>query len=168
MLLMSSSLGGWAQLRPSRLQEALRHASGDQTLRLVSEVYQLMLRGEIPEDMRLWICGSSLMQQRKPTGSLRPVAEGETLCRLCSKVAVELMGSSSRSILEPIQVGVRTRAGCESVVHTTRHWTDTFCDDPGRIPVLVDLATAFNCVSRGAVLSTVRQLFPWMTPWADM
>ena len=33
--------------------------------------------------------------------------------------------------------------------------------------VLIDLANAFNCVSRGAVLSAVRTHFPWLAPWAD-
>ena len=33
--------------------------------------------------------------------------------------------------------------------------------------VLLDLSNAFNCVSRGAVLSAVRRHFPWMAPWAD-
>ena len=154
-------------LRPSHLQEALRHSSGDRTLRLISEVVQLMLRGEIPEDIRPWICGASLMALRKPNGPLRPVAVGESLRRLCSKVAVELMGSSVRSILEPTQVGVQTKAGCEAVTHTTRQWTQTVCDDPDRVLVLLDLSNAFNCVSRGAVLSAVRRHFPWMTPWAD-
>ena len=79
-----------------------------------------MLRGEVPEGIRQWICGTSLMALRKPNGSLRPVAVGESLRRLCSKVAVELMGSSVKSILEPLQVGVQTKAGCEAVIHTTR------------------------------------------------
>ena len=99
--------------------------------------------------------------------SLRPVAVGESLRRLCSKVAVELMGSSVRSILEPIQVGVQMKAGCEAIIHTTRLCTKSFCDDPDRVLVLLDLSDAFNCVSRGAVLSAVRRHFPWMAPWAD-
>ena len=48
-----TSGAGPSGLRPSHLQEALRHSSGDQTLGLVSEVLQLMLRGEVP------CCGSS-------------------------------------------------------------------------------------------------------------
>ena len=79
-----------------------------------------MLLGEIPEDIRQWIRGASLMALCMRNGSLRPVAVGESLRRLCSKVAVELMGSSVRSILEPIQVGVQTKAGCEAIIHTTR------------------------------------------------
>ena len=94
--------------RTSHLQEALRHSSSDQTPRLLSEVIQMMLRGEIPEDVRPWVCGVSLMALRKPNNSIRPAAVGETLRRLCSKVAIELMGSSVRSILEPVQVGVHT------------------------------------------------------------
>ena len=73
------------------------------------------------------------------------------------------MGSSIRSYPGWVQ----TRAGCESFAHTTRRWTKTFCDDPDRVLVLVDLANAFNCVLRGAVLSAVRKHLPWMTPWAD-
>ena len=126
-----------------------------------------MLRGEIPDDIRPWICGASLMALRKPNGSLRPVAVGESLRRLCSKVAVALMGSSVRNILEPIQVKVQTKAGCESIIHATRQWTKTFCGDPDRVLLLLDLSNAFNCVSRGEVLSAVRRHFSWMTPWAD-
>ena len=65
---------GPSGLRPSHLQEALRHSSGDQTLRLVSEVIQLMLLGEIPEHTRPGFAARSLMALRKPNGSLRPVA----------------------------------------------------------------------------------------------
>ena len=58
-----------------------------------------------------------------------------SLRMLCSKVCVDLMGSSVHSILEP-------------------------GDDPDRVLVLIDLANAFNCVLRGAVLSAVRTHFP--------
>ena len=163
-----TSGAGPSGLRPSHLQEVLRHSSGDQTLRLISEVIQLMLRGEIQDDIRPWICGASLMALRKPNGSLRPVAVSESLRRLYSKVAVELMGSSVRTILVPIQVGVQTKKqGARLSFHTTRQWTKTFCGDPDRVLLLLDLSNAFNCVSRAAVLSAVRRHFPWMTPWAD-
>ena len=123
-----------------------------------------MMRGEIPDDVRPWVCGASLMALRKPNGSLRPVAVGETLRRLCSKVCVELMGSSLHSILEPIQVGVQTKF---TVVHATRQWTHSFRDGCDRVLVFTDLSNAFKCVSRGAVLSAVRTHFPWLAPWAD-
>ena len=39
--------------------------------------------------------------------------------------------------------------------------------DPDRVLVLLDLSNAFDCVSRGAVLSAVRSHFPWLALWAD-
>ena len=162
-----TSGAGPSGLRPSHLQDALRYSSGDLTLRLLAEVVSLMMKGELPEDIRPWLCGAALMALRKPNKSLRPVAVGETLRRLCSKVCVDVMGSSIRSILEPVQVGVQTKFGCEAIVHVTRQWSHTFRDDPDRVLALVDLSNAFNCVSRGAVLSAVRTHFPWLAPWAD-
>ena len=122
----STSGAGPSGLRPSHLQNALRYSSNDQTLRLLSEVVLLMLRGEIPDDVRPSVCGASLMALRKPNGSLRPMAVGETLRRLCSKVCVDLMGSSLHSILEPIQVGVQTKFGCAPTLFTPPG-KDTLC-----------------------------------------
>ena len=103
-----------------------------------------MLRGEVLEDIRPWICGASSMALREPNGSLRPVAAGESLRGLCCKVATELVGSSIRSILELVQVGVQTKAGCEAVVHTTRQWTKSFCDDPDRVLTWPTPSTVFR------------------------
>ena len=58
----STSGAGPSRLRPSHLQDALRHSSSDKTLRLQSEVVLLMMRGEIPEvfgrgfvELRSWL-----------------------------------------------------------------------------------------------------------------
>ena len=84
-----------------------------------------------------------------------------------ARLPIDLMGSSVRSILEPVQVLVQTRFSCEAVVHTTWQWANTFRDDPDRVLVLIGLANTVNCVSRGAVLSATRIHFPWLAPWAD-
>ena len=163
----ATSGAGPSGLRPSHLQDALRYSSGDLTLRLLAEVTSMLLKGELPDDIRPWLCGASLMALRKPNNSLRPIAVGETLRRLCGKVCVDLMGSAISSTLEPTQVGVRTKFGCEAVIHATRQWAHVHRDDPDRVLALVDLSNAFNCVSRGAVLTAVRTHFPWLAPWAD-
>ena len=41
------------------------------------------------------------MALRKPNGSLRPIAIGETIRRLTSKVAVDLITERAREIFEP-------------------------------------------------------------------
>ena len=125
-----------------------------------------MMKGEIPEDVRPWVCGASLMALRKPNGSFRPVAFGERFVRFAARF-VSISWGPQYTILEPVQVDVQARFGCETVAHTTRQWAHTFRDDPDRVLVLIDLANAIYCVSRGTVLSAVRTHFPWLAPWAD-
>ena len=57
----ATSGAGPSGLRPSHLQDALRYSSGDLTLRLLAEVTSMMIKGELPEDIRPWLCGASLM-----------------------------------------------------------------------------------------------------------
>ena len=99
-------------LRPSHLQEAMRLASGDHLLSLLAEVVQLLLQGRVTLTVVPWLCGASLMALRKPSGALRPFALGETLRRVTSKIALELMGSKIQNVLEPNQIGVGTSFNC--------------------------------------------------------
>ena len=62
----------------------------------------ILLQGEVPEVVRPYICGASIMALRKPNGTLRPIAIGETFRRLTSKIAVELITERARVILKPL------------------------------------------------------------------
>ena len=64
----STSGAGRSGLRLSHVREALRPASSDLLLRLLSEVVCLMLQGEVPEAVRPYVCGASIMALRKPNG----------------------------------------------------------------------------------------------------
>ena len=103
----STSGAGRSGLRPSHLRDAMPPASSDLLLRLITEVVNLLLQGEVPETVRPFVCGASIMALRKPNGTLRPIAVGETLRRVTSKVAVELISERARTILEPLQLGVK-------------------------------------------------------------
>ena len=124
------------------------------------------LQGEVPEAVRPFVCGASIMALRKPNGTLRPIA-GETIRRITSKVAVELLSEQARTILEPLQLGVKTPNGCEAIIHTTRQWFHKHRSDPTKTAVSVDISNAFNTVHRSAVLQSVRTHFPSLVPWVD-
>ena len=51
----SASCAGPAGFVPRIPRRLLRYASGDQTLSLISEVVQMMLRGEFPDDVGPWV-----------------------------------------------------------------------------------------------------------------
>ena len=158
---------GRSGLRPSHVRDALRPASSDLLLRLLSEVVSIMLRGEVPEVIRPYVCGASIMALRKPNGSLRPIAVGETVRRLASKIAVDFISEHARVILEPLQLGVKTPNGCEAIVHTARQWLHRHRSDANKVALSVDISNAFNSVHRSAVLRSVRVHFPSLAPWVD-
>ena len=161
----STSGAGRLGLRPSHIRDATRPASSDPLFRLITEVVNLLLQGEVPESIRPFVCGASIMALRKPNGTLRPIAVGETLRRITSKVAVELISDQARTILEPIQLGVKTPNGCEAIVHTTRQWFHRHRSDPSKTAVSVDISNAFNTMNRSAVLQSIRTHFSSLAPW---
>ena len=107
------------------------------------------------------------MALRKPNGTLRPIAVGEIIRRLTSKVAVELIAERARVLLEPLQLGVKTPNGCEAIVHTARQWLHRHRSDVNKVAVSVDVSNAFNTVYRSAVLRAARVHFPSLVPWID-
>ena len=151
----STSGAGRSGLRPSHVRDALRPASSD------------LLLGEVPESIRPYVCGVSIMALRKPTGSLRPIAILETIRWLTSKVAVDLITERAREIFEPLQLGVKTPNVCEAIIHVARQWFSRNRTDPDKVAVSVDVSNAFNTVHRAAVLRAVRVHFPSLTPWVD-
>ena len=168
----STSGAGRSGLRPSHVRDALRPASSDMLLRLLSEVVCLMLQGEVPEAVRPSVCGASIMTLRKPNGSLRPIAVGETIRRLASKIAVDLISERARVVLEPLQLAVKTPNGCEAFFHTARQWLHRqwlhrHRSDVDKVVLSVDISNAFNSVHRSAVRRSVRVNFPSLAPWVD-
>ena len=155
----STSGEGGSGLRPSHVRDALRPASSDLLLRLLSEVVSLLVREKFPS--------ASIVALRKPNGSLRPIAIGETIRRLTSKVAVDLITERAREIFEPLQLGVKTPNGCKAIIHVARQWLSRHRTNPDKVAVSVDVSNAFSTVHRAAVLRAVRVHFPSLSQWVD-
>ena len=165
---LSTSGAGRSGLRPSHIRDAMRPASSDLLLCLITEVVNLLLQGDRSRvGTSTFVCGASIMALRKPNGTLRPIAVGETIRRITSKVAVELISDRARTFLEPLQLGVKTSNGCEAIIHTTRQWFHRHRSDPSKTAISVDISNAFNTVHRSAVLQSVRTHFPSLAPWVD-
>ena len=162
-----STGAGPSGLRPQHLRDALVPGLADEFSRKLTDVLNILVKGDTPNGIRPWICGASLMALRKDSGDHRPVAVGETLRRLAAKVLLCSYKNTLREYLEPCQVGVGTRGGCEAVVHTCRQWIARNKQDNRKILVKVDISNAFNCVDRSAVLQAVRRVAPELTPFVD-
>ena len=91
------------------------------------------------------MAGGSLVALRKGAQDVRPIAVGESLCRLTSKCLCVIKEDAS-AFLQPFQFGVALPQGCEKVIHSLRHCLDDHWHDPGFVCMKVDMKNAFNLV----------------------
>eukprot|EP00171_Calliarthron_tuberculosum_P010820 IDg10820t1 len=124
--------------RKNGLQEALAAGLGD------------LANGKGPPDLAPWLAGAPLTALRKDNDGVRPIAVGETIQRLTSSLLLARNAAEARDQPTPLQIGVATPARCEAAVHAVRELAHKYRDD-GRLGLLqVDLANAFNVVSRAS------------------
>ena len=158
---------GPSGLRPQHLKDALVPGWQDELLRQVTQLANLLLSGSALAEVQPWLCGATLTALPKPTGDLRPVAVGEVWRRLTSKVAARTATDELRPHFEPIQLGVGSKGGCESIVHVARQWLQRNRTNPDKVLVTIDLSNAFNSVDRSAFLTEARRLCHDLVPWLD-
>ena len=161
------SAAGPSSLRPQHLKDALVPGLKDEVIANLLKFIELMARGGAPASLQQWVSGGSLVALPKKDGGLRPIAVGETWRRLVGKVLVASCTEDISMYLQPLQVGVGTRNGCESVIHVVRQWCGRHQADEDRVLALMDLSNAFNSVDRSAFREAVRRIAPSLAPWVD-
>ena len=68
-----------------------------------------------------YLCGATLLPNRKKNGGLRPIAVGEVLHHLTSKCLSSHAQRDAFQYLTPHQVGVGAKVGYESIVHSASY-----------------------------------------------
>ena len=87
---------------------------------LLTALVRKAYMGELPTDVAPYMMAGTLLPFSKPAGGIRPIAVGETLRRLISKVFVILLKPKMLDLFTPTQVGVAIPAAPEQVCHTLR------------------------------------------------
>jgi len=85
-----------------------------------------LLSGNGPSCLVPWLCGAPLTTLLKKSGDIRPIAVGEVLRRLVSRLCCLAVRPSLPHIFLPYgQVGFGIPGGLESAIHITCHFV--FC-----------------------------------------
>ena len=95
-----------------------------------------------------------------------PIAISGTGYRFAGVCALLTYGRGIGACLVPLQVGVGTRGGTETAVHTL---ASALADDPEAVVISVDMANAFNNIHRAEMFAAVQQSAPALLPmvqWA--
>ena len=160
------SAPGASRLRAIHISDALSTPTADAHSRLsgpLAGVVTLLANGEAPISIARWLAGAPLFPLRKHDGGVRPIAVGEVLRRLVSKVVCKHLVKKCGPLLEELgQFGVGVKGGAEAVVHAVRKVSESF---PSIGILKIDLRNAFNEAERPAILEEIRLHRPEAEQW---
>eukprot|EP00850_Spirogloea_muscicola_P016155 SM000129S26142 [mRNA] locus=s129:217520:227198:+ [translate_table: standard] len=124
------------------------------------QICQLLARDHVaPASIRGVLCTSTLLALDKL--SREPIAIGEVLYRLVSRVLWQQHAGLAQMHLAPHQYSAGLRIGGKAVVHEVHATLD---QHPGWLVLAVDVRDAFNCVGRDSIAEELQDTFPSLVP----
>ena len=160
------SAAGPSGLRPEHLKVAVKSPSpnkSDRALEALTKVVNLAVAGKVPEAVAPFLCGARLHAANKKAGGIRPIAVGNLLRRLVSKLVSFGLAHKVASKLAPHQLGVGVRGGCEAIVHAVRQALED--GDVDQWVLQADLINAFNMGDRDTAFEEMEQNCPEGLKW---
>ena len=159
MSFTNGSSGGLDGLRPQHLKDMISCVPyGEQLLSTLTSFVNFVLGGGVPEEVRHVFFGANLIAFNKPDGGLRPIAAGNVLRRLVSKVAAAGVLNQVLPHLMPTQVGCGVPRGAEAAVHAARKYLNQMEGD--KVMVKLDFKNAFNMIRRDCMVHEVSKNCP--------
>jgi hypothetical protein len=154
-------------MRPQYLKDIISLSAGEagqKALRALTKLCNFLLSGQLPSEICHLLYGASLCALNKKDGGIRPIAIGNCLRRLTSKLACFQSRNIVNSYLSPHQLGVATKLGCEAAIHTTRTFVNND-ENRGKVLLKLDFKNAFNSVERDCILKEVQCHTPLLYPY---
>ena len=160
----AGSSGGPDGIRPKHVLDIVSCPShGRQALGSLTVLVNILLRGECPPAITRILFGAKLLALTKRSGGIRPIAVGYTWRRIVAKCANAYAISKLSGVLQPLQLGVGVKGGCEAAVHATRRLITDLPD--GWAATKLDYSNAFNTLRRDRMLQTVEASVPELLPF---
>ncbi len=131
--------------------------------------------GQAPPSLAPLFMSAPLTALIKKDDTNRPIAVGEVLRRLISKIAHKKVLGKAMAHLLPLQVGVGVRNGCESILHGFNALIShpEILSNPDILEYnnstacLFDFKGAFQNIKRQEFFDTLKTLAPEILPWVQ-
>ena len=151
-------------LRPQHIEDCLAKGEDyEQFLSALTELCNLMLTGDLPEEIKPAFAGANLIALMKKDGGIRPIASGEYLRRLVSKCAATVTTKRHAESFLPHQLGCGTKGGAEAAAHAVRAFLKDASN--GTLLLKVDFKNAFNSIRRDVIAEKLADKMPELTPF---
>ena len=167
------SAGGLSALTPAHLKDLLAFPATS-LYGSISRFLGLLAAGTVPDSVRPVLFGARLIALVKKDKSLRPIASGDVMRRLCGKLLCAATRTKAAAYLVSHgQIGVAVPAGADAMVRAARRYSDLIRASPPardvantRVIVKLDKRNAFNEGNRETALAAIDEHFPELSGYA--
>ena len=121
-----------------------------------------LANADVPAPVLEALARARLTALTKPGGGIRGIATGEAFRRLTSRVLARHFATQFDLATRPFQFALQTRAGTDALATILRYCTDA---NPAATVVCLDGRSAYDTVSRAAVLAKVHECTPALLPY---
>ena len=164
-----SSAAGPSQLAPTHFKEAV-FCGSDVAQGACVDALRLFTNkcasGSLPTELAEFLTCANLVPLRKKDNGVRPIACGEVLCRFVEVAILQKVLPEVADHLLPLQVGVNLRDAATHVAQACSQALPLVAGCHGFGLLQIDMANAFNTVSREAILAETLTVAPALHPWA--
>ena len=122
-------------------------------------------QGLLPDFVAAPLLAARLTPLKKKSGGVRPIASGEVLRRLVSKVLCTHFRAEFVQLLSPVQLGVGVPRAAEQITHRLQALLSQL-PEVERFVLQVDVRNAFNSLSRCHILNAIQDRIPPLLQWA--
>ena len=157
------SSGGPDRLKPQHLKDMTEDSLGEDAKNLLDALVlffnEIVFKGKVPMEACAFFYGGNLIALSKKCGGIRPIAIGNTLRRLASKIAMSTVTELQKELFWPHQLGVGVKLGGEIACHAIREFvTKPIMED--QLILKTDFSNAYNCLRRDTMLERVQKHAP--------
>ena len=145
--------GGPFGLLPEHLMAATEVVIHADILKNITALVNMIVNGEIPDQIKPLLMGASLSALEKPNQDLRPIAVGNTIRRLAAKCLADVVNKELREVFQPVQFAIGTPSGAEQIIHSVRNSISNIPTAQKNLAILkIDIHNAFNEVLRKRII----------------
>ena len=119
---------------------------------------EVFARGLILESVVQIVKMERMTALSKSDGGVRGIVAGDVFRRLIARTMAKQLGDAVMAATSPHQYALSTRAGCECIAHALQGLTEL---DPGATVTSIDGVSAFDLISRGAMMAGLLRVVRW-------
>lgn len=125
----------------------------------------IALKGELNKESAQILGSAALFPLNKPDNGIRPVAAGQVLRRMISKIAASKLKNTCKEFFFPHQLGSGIKSGANIAALSVQKVIEMYKDDPAYVLFKTDFQNAFNTPDRNKIFEEVMKVCPEIAKW---